>query len=202
MADLSQNLLISHVVLMTSAFLFFFPLGAILARLHLPFLTILTLHAPSQILALTLAISGVGIGIKLASVTGYEIGKNAHTLIGLVVVFALLAFQPIGGFLQHRYTNKTGRRGVQGTGHVWFGRSMIILGIINGGLGLQMAGDTHLDRTIAYIAIAAIVGALYGLALIWDVWRVKGVKNIIALPDRKDGGFDKREEDSNGFANT
>jgi hypothetical protein len=51
-----------------------------------------------------------------------------------------------------------------------------------GGLGLQMAGDTGLDRARAYIDVAATVGALYGITLIWNVWSTKSVRDVVALP--------------------
>jgi hypothetical protein len=66
--------------------------------------------------------------------------------------------------------------------HVWFGRAMIVLGIANRGLGLQMAGGTGLDRARAYIGVAATAGALYGIALIWNVSSSKSVRDVVALP--------------------
>jgi hypothetical protein len=140
------------------------------------------LPRPLPILALLLSVAGVSVGIPLAHLLGYSISANAHTIIGLAVVFSLLAFQPIGGWLQHRYNKRYAGRGVQGTLHVWFGRAIIVLGIVNGGLGLQMAGDTGLDRARAYVGVAATIGVLYGIVLIWNVWSTKSVRDVVALP--------------------
>ena len=134
-----HSLLISHAVLTSSAFLLFFPLGALLTGLNLP-IPLLSYYAPSQILALLLSVAGVSVGIPLAHLLGYSISANAHTIIGLAVVFSLLAFQPIGGWLQHRYNKRYAGRGVQGTLHVWSGRAIIVLGIVNGGAGLADGG--------------------------------------------------------------
>ncbi|KAH7144734.1 hypothetical protein DER46DRAFT_630199 [Fusarium sp. MPI-SDFR-AT-0072] len=44
--------------------------------------------------------------------------------------------------------------------HIWFGRVLMILGIINGGLGLQLAGSPQC-YVIPYSAIAGIAAVLY-----------------------------------------
>jgi hypothetical protein len=103
------------------------------------------------------------------------------------------------GWLQHRFYKKTGktsrssvgRRGVVGTAHIWFGRIMIVLGIVNGGLGLKLAkqSDPEYDnsRQVAYIAVAVVVGTFWLLALMWDAWGRRGLRNVAGLPDRGDG---------------
>lgn len=44
--------------------------------------------------------------------------------------------------------------------HVWLGRVVITLGMINGGLGLRLASDTR-SGEIAYGVIAAVVWLIY-----------------------------------------
>lgn len=157
---------------MSASFLLFYPLGAIIVRLGLS----MKVHISVQLFTLAMSIAGVGIGIKLANLSQTSISGNAHTVIGLVVVSALLALQPLRGWLQHRYYKQTGgRRGLYGFTHIWFGRSMIALGIVNGGLGLALAGDQGIpSRTIPYIIVAAVMGAVYIGILVWDVVRTKG----------------------------
>lgn len=105
------SLLTSHAVLTTSAIPLFFPLGTLLTRLDLP-APHLSYHAPFQILGLALAISGVSIGIPSANLSRYSISGNAHIIIRLLVVFLLLPFQPLGGWLQNRYYKRYRGRGV------------------------------------------------------------------------------------------
>ncbi|KKY17562.1 putative lipase esterase family protein [Phaeomoniella chlamydospora] len=133
----------AHAAVMTLAFLVFFPLGATLAWIPIPFLSnkIIYLHAPIQIISLLLVISGLGLGIKLAKnindIDGY------HQIIGYVVVASMVLIQPVFGILQHSYFKKHGGSSLWGISHRWFGRILLVLGIINGGLGAGLlAGDT------------------------------------------------------------
>ncbi|ROW01315.1 hypothetical protein VMCG_05905 [Cytospora schulzeri] len=84
---------------------------------------------------------------------------NYHPIIG-IVVFILLLVQPLLGIIHHRNFKVLQRRTLSSYLHVWDGRVAIILGIINGGLGLQLAraGDT---LKLAYTIIAAIFGGTW-----------------------------------------
>ena len=76
------------------------------------------------------------------------------------IVVALLGLQPILGWLHHQYFLKNQRRGLISHAHIWYGRILMILGIVNGGLGLQLA-DAPKAFTIAYSVVAGIVSILY-----------------------------------------
>lgn len=53
--------------------------------------------------------------------------------------------------------------------HVWYGRILILLGIVNGGLGLQLANNTR-PGTIVYGVVAGLVGVGYcGVMLLVEV---------------------------------
>ena len=56
-----------------------------------------------------------------------------------MVVLSLMICQPLGGLLAHRLFKSSGPN-LAGFGHAWFGRALIVLGCINGALGLQLAG--------------------------------------------------------------
>lgn len=73
---------------------------------------------------------------------------------------ALLGIQPVLGWLHHLYYRKHQRRGIMGHVHIWYGRILIILGIINGGLGLQLAGSSR-TWVIIYSVLAGVFSALY-----------------------------------------
>lgn len=84
---------------------------------------------------------------------------QAHTRLG-VILCCLVSLQPALGWLHHQHYVKHQRRGAVSHAHIWYGRALIILGMVNGGLGLQLAGlDRHF--VIAYCTIAGVFAALY-----------------------------------------
>jgi hypothetical protein len=44
--------------------------------------------------------------------------------------------------------------------HIWYGRSLLVLAFVNGGLGLQLARDTVAGK-IVYSVVAGLVGLGY-----------------------------------------
>lgn len=77
-----------------------------------------------------------------------------------VVVVCLMVLQPALGFAHHSHYKKHHARGLVSHAHIWYGRALIILGIVTGGLGLQLAG-TPRAFTIAYAVVAAFVAGVY-----------------------------------------
>ncbi|KAG7411369.1 hypothetical protein Forpe1208_v009701 [Fusarium oxysporum f. sp. rapae] len=66
-----------------------------------------------------------------------------------------------GSYDDGRHGSRTDRPAADsGHAHIWFGRVLMILGIINGGLGLQLAGSPQC-YVIPYSAIAGIAAVLY-----------------------------------------
>ena len=74
------------------------------------------------------------------------------------VIVILLLLQPFFGVINHVHFVKAQRRGAWAFLHVWYGRILIIMGIINGGLGLQLAGNTKAGK-ITYAVLGGVVGA-------------------------------------------
>ena len=71
-----------------------------------------------------------------------------------------------GGLLQHYLAiRKKGTRVVAFT-HIWLGRSVITLGMINGGLGLKLSGNGTRGDYIAYGVVAGVIWLSY---LVWVV---------------------------------
>jgi hypothetical protein len=83
----------------------------------------------------------------------------------MVVVACLVLFQPGMGLLQHRYFRKTGGKGPFAYLHRWLGRVMIILGVVNVGLGFEITGigssDVPIGAVIAYGAVAGVIAIVY-----------------------------------------
>ena len=159
------KILTAHAVLASLAFVVFFPTGGILIRLC-SFHGLWLLHGLFQIFAYLLYIAAFGLGIYMA--TNLRMLNQAHPIIG-IVLFVLLFFQPLLGFLHHFMFKKHGRRMVWSYGHIWLGRIVITLGMINGGLGLQLAKRTRIGapsngQVVAYSVVAAIMWVAYVLA--------------------------------------
>ena len=71
--------------------------------------------------------------------------------------------QPALGFMHHRHFVATGGRGAVSHAHIWWGRALLVLGVINGGIGLEMALERQ-SLIIAYSVVAAVTFAAYFLS--------------------------------------
>ena len=73
-------------------------------------------------------------------------------------------FQPIFGFLHHSAFKKYQTRTIWSHAHLWLGRSVITLGMINGGLGFKLADTMDLGSHTGMIVYAVVAG------IVWLVW--------------------------------
>ncbi|KAK0653133.1 hypothetical protein B0T16DRAFT_444171 [Cercophora newfieldiana] len=151
-----------HGTVMGLAFAIFMPLGAFLIR-FLRVRNVVWVHTTCQLAGLALVLAGLASGIRLARIIG-QLHNNAHTVLGTVVVAALL-LQPFFGFIHHRLYLRTQKGSQWATLHVWYGRVLILLGIINGGLGLQLASGSPVYSKAGMIAYSVLAG-LSGLSLL------------------------------------
>ncbi|PYI00207.1 CBD9-like protein, partial [Aspergillus sclerotiicarbonarius CBS 121057] len=136
-----KQVLIVHATLMGLAFAILFPLGAVIMPIPLPIsspLSVkkLSLHRPIQSATLCITLAGFAAGVYIAHAAGQL--RNPHPIIGIIVVGILVLIQPLLGILQHRAYQKQG--GKFGVAHRWIGRGVIVLGMVNGGLGFRLAG--------------------------------------------------------------
>jgi len=76
------------------------------------------------------------------------------------VVVCLLAVQPVLGWVHHSHFMAHGSRGPVSYAHIWIGRILLLLGVINGGVGLQMVGEKK-SFIIAYAVVAVILFAAW-----------------------------------------
>ena len=67
------------------------------------------------------------------------------------------------------------RRTLWSTAHVWFGRILLTLGIINGGLGLRFAANTR-NGEIVYGVLAGVVWVSWVAVAVWAAVFKKGKK--------------------------
>jgi hypothetical protein len=183
----------AHGTIMAVVFLFLFPIGALL--MYLPFSRkTLFAHAPVQVLSAGLLIAGTALGVTLGVRVDSDDGY--HQIIGYVVVACLLLFQPALGLIQHLRHRKFGKRTIFGHGHRWLGRVLILLGIVNGGLGLHVSGavgseDVPRWAVIVYSIVAPVVAILY-----------LGIVSGVGLSRKREGVSKERPKyaNSNGAA--
>lgn len=71
-----------------------------------------------------------------------------------------MVLQPVLGLLHHRHYVKHQVRSPVSYAHIWYGRILLLLGIVNGGVGLYAAGSPQ-TFTIAYAVVAAVSGVAY-----------------------------------------
>ncbi|KAK4499001.1 hypothetical protein PRZ48_009513 [Zasmidium cellare] len=167
------SIMIAHGVMACLVFVILLPVGGMLVRLA-TFTGVIKVHIAIQLLAWSIFVAAFGLGAYMSDM-GHITG-NRHPIIG-IIVFVLIVFQPIYGYLHHRLCKKTGRRNVWSFVHLTIGRIAIILGIINGGLGLALAGNASKGAIIAYGVIAGIFGVAYlAVAAFGEVRRAKSDK--------------------------
>jgi hypothetical protein len=157
----------AHAIIMILVFVIFFPSFALMLRI-VPRSKIVYFHACFQLFTLAMAIAGFGIGISMARSLGLI--RMYHPIIGMVTVPSLVLFQPAMGFIQHRYFQRTGGKSAFAYLHRWVGRCLIVLGIINAGLGFRLAGIglpiAPVGAVIAYAVVAGLVGICYILTIL------------------------------------
>ncbi|OQE34668.1 hypothetical protein PENCOP_c016G00436 [Penicillium coprophilum] len=153
----------AHAVLMILAFVVMFPFFAL--GLHIfPSRWTVKIHGTFQHLTLAVAIAGLGVGVSMAR--QIELIDTYHTILGIIIVASLALFQPAMGMLQHIFFRKTGRKGPFAFMHRWFGRFIMILGIINVGLGFKLAQGPR-GAVITTCVVASIIAMVYIVIVSW-----------------------------------
>ncbi|KAF4944219.1 hypothetical protein FSARC_14734 [Fusarium sarcochroum] len=149
-----------HGVIMSIVFLLGFPIGSLL----MPLVGKWLIHASWQIIVFIGMCAGFGIGKIAADRTGDWI-SDPHVQLGTFVC-VLIVIQPILGWIHHRNYIKYQRRTKISHGHIWFGRVLMVIGIINGGTGLQLSGAST-GPIVAYSVIGVIVFSVYTVGVIF-----------------------------------
>lgn len=166
-SNYGDTLTTAHGTLASLAFVALFPAGAILIRVA-NFAGLVWLHAAIQTVGFLLFIAAFGLGIYIA--TQLSLLGSYHPIIG-IVLFVVLFSQPVTGLLHHKMFKTHGGRGIFSFLHLGIGRVVILLGLINGGLGLMLADATTGEKT-AYAVCAAVVGVMYIAAAVFGEVRM------------------------------
>jgi hypothetical protein len=98
-----------------------------------------------------------------------EPSTSYHTIIGLVVM-ACLVVQPVLGLIHHERFRRLQRRQVWSYLHLFNGRIVITLGIVNGAIGLWIARASHRAK-VAYLAAAGAMWALWMMVALFAEWK-------------------------------
>ncbi|RGP66094.1 hypothetical protein FSPOR_6920 [Fusarium sporotrichioides] len=143
-----------HGVIMAIVFLLGFPIGSVL----MPIFGRWIIHASWQIIAFIGMWVGFGVG-KVAADRGGDWFHEPHVVLGTIVCI-LMIIQPVLGWIHHRNYVKHQRRTTVSHAHIWYGRGIMIVGIINGGIGLQLSGAST-KLIAAYSVVGVIVSLIY-----------------------------------------
>ena len=181
-----HKVLIAHAVLGCLALAFFAPVGAILIRLKLP--GVLKLHAYWQLGVWILYAAAFALGIWLKDSIGsvHLVHKwfDPHQYIGYILM-GVITLQPVLGYVHHVIFKKrflavqAGDDNAKAPGrtpithaHLWLGRILIPLGMINGALGIKASwsrkNPLQSDRTskIAMMIYCVFAGMVYLIYLV------------------------------------
>ncbi|KAJ4146859.1 hypothetical protein LMH87_001418 [Akanthomyces muscarius] len=152
----SKNILVySHAILMLMVFIIGYPLGGLL----MPLMGRWILHAGWQVTMFLAMCAGFAVG-KIASDRFGMWFNEPHVQLGTIVC-AMMLVQVALGWMHHRNYVKYQRRSWVSYCHIWYGRALIIVGIINGGIGFRVS-RAPMAQIVAYSVVAAVVFALYG----------------------------------------
>lgn len=162
----SAAILTAHGLIMALVFVVLYPLGSLL----MPLLGNWKVHGSFQIFVWCLMWAGFGLGIVTAKERNM-LFTETHTVLGTVVA-CLLVIQPALGIAHHQYYVRNQKRGLVSYAHIWYGRILMLIGVINGGLGLQLAVAPD-NLIIAYGVIAGIIFLVYTATKIFTYMRRK-----------------------------
>lgn len=180
-----------HGILAAVAMVILFPVGSILLRV-LPGRLGVWVHAVFQVLAMCVYIAAAALGIYLVRTVqipgvGSLLSRSAtnyHPIIGLALL-ALFLIQPVIGLIHHIRFKKVQKRQIWSYLHLFNGRVGVTLGIINGGLGLNLAGASA-ERKKVYTIVAAVMWSLWMItAAFAELRRVRSRRAAEKVDDRK-----------------
>ncbi|KAI1074020.1 putative iron reductase domain protein [Whalleya microplaca] len=149
-----QTVIFAHGIVMAIVMVILYPLGSIL----MPLFGKWFVHAGFQFMTFLLMWAGFGLGIVAAQRIRLNF-DSVHTQLGTVVC-CLMAVQPVLGYVHHLHFVKHQARGAVSHAHIWYGRALLTMGIINGGLGLALA-DASQTFVIVYSVLAGVAFVIY-----------------------------------------
>ena len=177
---------IAHGAMSSIAFVLLFPNFGLTLYLFPSRWTVAWIHGPLQMLAVALALCGLGVGISVSKdVQGMS---SYHPIIGYVAILGIALFQPALGIIQHLRFRKHGKQTIFGLAHRYLARILIALGLINGGLGFRYARTKTTDvpevSQYAYAFIVLGQAAIYVAVIVWCTWARRRQQDRAAAADK------------------
>ena len=105
----------------------------------------------------------------------------------------MLFVQAALGQLHHAEYQRTGMRSAWSYAHIWLGRTVIMLAIINGGIGLGPSLANASTGQIAAYSVVALIVAITYTSFYLVQWRRKSVEPE-KLPRRSERRSERRPE--------
>ncbi|KAI1467796.1 putative iron reductase domain protein [Daldinia caldariorum] len=140
---------IMHAIIMVFVFVGLYPFGIFV--LHLG--SWVRWHGINQGFALILTIIGSSLGFSISKYYNRSKKVNsAHQVIG-ILIFIFIFAQFTLGFLHHRTFKKTQQTTKMAPIHVWMGRVIIVMGVINGFLGFPLAQASQYNYVLAGLVL-------------------------------------------------
>lgn len=167
----NPTIILAHGVIMAVVFAGLYPLGSLLMPVFGRWLA----HGAWQMVAFLLMWAGLVLGV-MAARNRENLFNDGHTILGGVVV-VVLGLQPFLGYFHHRHFVSHQRRGAISYVHIWLGRIFMVLGVINGGTGLELSG-APMGAIVAYSVIAAVVYLIYAIGKVLIQLKRKKSANV------------------------
>jgi hypothetical protein len=92
-----------------------------------------------------------------------------------IVITMLFLLQPVFGWMHHKHFAAKGTMNYKRQVHVWAGRVLLVLGVINGGMGLKLSNNTA-SGGIAYGVTTGVLTTTYV-----GIWWSKRVKDAVSV---------------------
>ncbi|KAM3417368.1 hypothetical protein BST61_g5618 [Cercospora zeina] len=186
-----KHVMTAHGVVASLAWAVVMPLGAIVIR-RVPSSKAWLIHAGIMIWGLIMFTSAFGMGIWDVAQWKADINHFMHTIIG-TSVFAFAWLQPFLGLAHHFIWAKTQKRTLISGLHVYFGRLLISVGMVNGAIGLALARVSGPEKW-AYGVLVSLVWIAYTLATLdWEIkrdnqgqWALRKMKDPISERSSRD----------------
>lgn len=93
-----------------------------------------------------------------------------------------MGLQPVLGWFHHRNFVKHQSRTIVSHIHIWYGRALMILGIINGGLGLMLACASQ-TYIIVYSVLSGVSFIIYTGTVVFGEVRRRRLSGVYVQKD-------------------
>lgn len=147
-------LVIIHAICLGGAFVLLFPIGVVILR----WFGSVRFHWVLQVFAAFVSIIGLVVAIALSIMDPlYQGLDEGHQIIGIVVVAALFV-QAALGYVHHINYKKQGGRTWSTYVHLWTGRVVIVIGMLNAVLGFELVDNIAAAAGAGVVSVLILIG--------------------------------------------